>query len=427
MSDLVKVFGSKIDLGPCVFGPNLNLFAARGCAKLEVLAVISGPDVFDDVDNPQGTQRDLEQKHAKEAYAYGRASRTEDPKETPKSFPEIILNVRDTTVIEIYDRETGEILNLSSFSSAADCPKGVVGVRIRLESALKHPVDPTAPQISRVDGNHRLSGVLQEQVLNGELKPEDQLGVPFSLFVGLDRAQESALFRDINGNHKGMDSSHIIAIGVRLNEGEVKVKDPHKWIAHHLSQKGRAFENLVDRGGSTIGSKRTQGKVPPVSLTTLSATVKATMDSLVDEMPGLEADDYLDLLDNYWHAVREVFPEAWADKKKYILLQSIGLTGFARLGANLMKRSLSGPGAAAPTRETYIPYLRASQVEVNLEKSDPTWSGVAGASGGKLVGDILIKASTNTAAKIATLRAARKPKDDSGSALDLSVEAADKE
>src|SRR3954447_7384746 len=77
---------------------NLDTICYRGSAALAHLAAISQADVFDQVTNPDGLQRDLSPKHAAEAYEYARRA---PDKEFPRAFPEIVLNVRDKRVVEL--------------------------------------------------------------------------------------------------------------------------------------------------------------------------------------------------------------------------------------------------------------------------------------------------------------------------------------
>jgi hypothetical protein len=99
-------------------------------------------------------------------------------------------------------------------------------------------------------------------------------------------------------------------------------------------------------------------------------------------------DDILYVLNNYWSAVKEVFPDAWADKKNYILLRSIGLTGFARLGATLLDKGLEkGDGS----KDFFVLTLRAVASVIDL--SATKWQGMAGAGGGGKVADALITAA----------------------------------
>src|SRR5262245_17607009 len=81
---------------------NLDTICFRGSAPLAHLAMISQPDIFDQVTNPKGLQRDLSPKHASEAYEY--VHRQKDP-DYPRAFPEVVLNVRDKRILRT--EETG--------------------------------------------------------------------------------------------------------------------------------------------------------------------------------------------------------------------------------------------------------------------------------------------------------------------------------
>src|SRR5256885_1395385 len=97
--------GDNIDFGACFVGKNLNLQALRGYARLDALACISAPDVFDQVDNPTGTQRALSEEHARDCRTYAQEAEGLPPEDSPRFFPEILLNVRDSNVIELYNIE----------------------------------------------------------------------------------------------------------------------------------------------------------------------------------------------------------------------------------------------------------------------------------------------------------------------------------
>src|SRR5580658_9929940 len=84
-------------------GKNLDTQCYRGSAPLGHLALISQPDIFDQVNNPNGLQRDLSPKHASEAYEYVHRSKNS---EYPRAFPEIVLNVRDKRVLKLDENGT---------------------------------------------------------------------------------------------------------------------------------------------------------------------------------------------------------------------------------------------------------------------------------------------------------------------------------
>src|SRR5690348_10717513 len=113
--------GEFVDLGPCLVGRNLNLVVLRGFAPADVLAEISSPDVYDMVKNQFGTQRDLKKKHSQECYVYAMESTIDDADNDPRAFPEIILNIRDTSVMEVYDlADTGSLVEVTSTTAADD-------------------------------------------------------------------------------------------------------------------------------------------------------------------------------------------------------------------------------------------------------------------------------------------------------------------
>src|SRR6266704_1465954 len=115
---------------------NLDTMCFRGSASLAHLALVSQPDVFDQVTNPDGLQRDLSPKHAADAYDY--VTRDKKP-EFPRAFPEVVLNVRDKKILEM------QPLNAEN---PEEGPQRLVFDIAAMQGAKTF--------VSRVDGNHRL-------------------------------------------------------------------------------------------------------------------------------------------------------------------------------------------------------------------------------------------------------------------------------
>jgi hypothetical protein len=159
-------------------GQSLNTVVYRVFAKAQDLARISEPDVFDQVNNPQGTQRDLKDWHARQAHAYGAGKIRRQTSQ--RIWPEILLNVRDTNVVKVGVPDSN----------------GLVEIEV-LEGKVqkRNCVDP---QISRVDANHRLffATGYSDKKKKLKLDPLDSI-IPFSVTVNLDRKEEAALFGDI--------------------------------------------------------------------------------------------------------------------------------------------------------------------------------------------------------------------------------------
>jgi DGQHR domain-containing protein len=407
MDDALKRYGSKIEISNCILGGNLNLTVLRGFARLDLLAAISRPDVYDQVSNPYGTQRALEKKHALEAVEYATSAMSVAPETDPRAFSEIILNARDRALVAILD-EDGTELEVSSVAEDSAFDPRAVSLAIDFEAIADEPEDaPIA--ISRVDGNHRLSQALA----SGEDELDAFPVVPFALFIGLSADQERALFRDINGTQKAMQTAHLDTIRIRLEgmSGRILQTETGRalWFAQHLSEPGHAFEGHVFMGGSPKGVKQDVGKIPPIRINTLKSAVLTTMreagalevafnlspvidaEGNVSEVSEADAAQVLTLLDRYWTAVRNAFPQAWQNRKDYILLQAIGITAFSRLAADVIEERVFDSNGAIE-QEDFDVILHAIASKVDLSRA--AFPGVAGLAGAKLVYQRLVAAMT---------------------------------
>jgi DGQHR domain-containing protein len=408
--------GQEIDLGVCIIGRNLNIFTLRGYTSLEVLADISGGDVYDDVLNPEGTQRDLKPKHSKEALEYALGSLNVNPEESPRAFPEITLNVRDKAVLKISDLNSSEIL-FDSLDFMADGDSISVRVKV-LSEKLTEPTPRFQPQISRVDGNHRLS---QVENIDHEIFPEIPV-VPFSMFVGLTNLQERKLFSDINGKHVGMPPSIVTTFDSSFTPAEVALtsnKGRATWLARKLTEDGMAFFGKVHFGGSTEGAKELYGAVPPVTVQGLRNGILRTLDScpslgayLFPEVdlgdPAQNTDSkkreriesgqmMVTLLNRYWTAVKNAYPTEWENKKDYILLNSIGLEGFSHLAGPVIEHLVLNKGTKDQVHFDAVMNHMASKTNLHRDH----YKGVAGAGGGKKISNELMGIWTQSGVQIA--------------------------
>lgn len=417
-------FGDVIDFGPCLVGANLNMLVLRGYGRMDQVAAISGPDVFDMVDNPTGTQRALKEKHARECLGYAMDADALPPEDDPRFFPELLLNARDAAVVEIYDLENpGELVDLDSFTELSEVEVPLVGLRVRV-SDMEYPKKTKSPQISRVDGNHRLHGTdeLLETASSGDGQPLDRdfPFVSFALLLELTDSQEAKLFRDINGEHEGMEVAHLDAIKVRITDPQELREDPRfrpLWIANELAQRGRAFEGMVFFGGEKTGVKK-GGLMPPIKINSLKSTIHQQLKSAPSVAAHFKSDPdvLLGIVDNFWKAVRSVFPEAWADRRDYILLQAIGLGAFAKFGGALMERGFE---EGAVDQEDFERYLAPVSKAVTLERA--AYPGIAGAGGQQYIADMLLEAAEPDAVKIEKIKQKFKKKPSADEALGLEM------
>ena len=400
MSDIRTKYGKHIPLGKVVLGKNLNLWVIRGFAPMDLLAEISSADVYDEFKNPQGTQRDLTKSHSQDALNYALESENVSSQADPRAFPEIILNARDADLIELSSDDKSHFpFDFDSLEGVEDFDGVVLNLRIKTENFI-WPKPAYSPQISRVDGNHRLfqAEIFEEYDEDGnEFLPS----IPFSMFVGLSPIQERKLFKDINANQKGMESAFLDTIVHSQSDELTLLSDPKTRalvIAKRLTQPGFAFEGKVFTGGSRKGAKEKFGEVPPIKLNALKRAVQTTLKKAdrftADQFPsGVELGQEMELsqkrklqagvdattqiLDRYWKAVSYAYPEAWQNRKDYILLQSIGLEGFSLLASRIIENLVYELRKWEQTDFSGV--LQKLSQNFSLDKSD--FVGIAGAAG----------------------------------------------
>jgi hypothetical protein len=334
--------------------------------------------------NQLGTQRDPNQKHATDVLSYALSSVDLAPEDNPRAFPEIILNARDTSVVSIFSGIGGDLMDFNS--SEWDEPGTVIAdLLVLAERILDGPGE--GPQISRVDGNHRLLNVRKQVAADPETSFPD---VPFALFIGLSPDQERSLFRDINGEQKPMDTAHLDTIKLRLHGDESLVSTEEGqalWIAKKLSESGMPFEDMVFFGGEKAVFKKAGKKLPPIKINTLKGAVKLSLrdSSQISQLtlsddPIANAKTKLDLISRFWLGVKECFPDAWQDRTSFILLQAIGLSGFAKLGAVVIDELVN---TASVNQDDFNKILKHVASKVDLSRGK--WQGMAGLAGARQV------------------------------------------
>jgi len=414
MSNSLKdKYGEFIDLGFCIIGRNLNVISARGYASLITLAQISGPDVLDPILNPHGTQRDLNTKHSEEALEYALSAEDVDPTREPRAFPEITLNARDRDVLR-FTQVSGAELDFDTISEELLPDTMIAKVSVKVD-ALFLPVPPHNPQISRIDGNHRLSQAQTISLETDDLAALEQitesLNVPFALYVGMTPVQERKIFAAYNGKHKGMPAAIIDNFETGANstiENIRELKGAARWLAVELQTEGRPFYGKVHLGGSKLGAKQKFGEAPPLTNRGLATAILTTLEKCNQLTPRLfpvydredpveetearqqeriaSANKMLSYLDLYWSAVKDAFPEAWDDKKNYILMSSIGIGGFSQLAGPVIENLVVSKGKKE--YEHFRAVMDYMAREVPLDRDN--FKGIAGAGGIKRVATSLI-------------------------------------
>jgi DGQHR domain-containing protein len=286
-------------------GSVLGVSVYRGYAKLSDLARISKPDIYDQRNNPQGTQRDLSPKHAKEAYEY--------VKQRELAFwPEVFLSVRSKNVIKYKPlNANAEYGTLTIDLSDVDTKENIA--------------------IARVDGNHRL------HYADGKDKkfPAIEKLVSFCLAYDITNEEETILFKDINDNQKPMNTSHLDNIEVRLtSKTTLKRKNPDLYIAQKMGRDKTSplFDRIFE------GGRKLQGHDIP--LRSLRSGIKYLLSRSNQLGPLGDVDAQYKVIRNFFHSVKKWQPKAWHDSKNYLMLRGAGLWALCFIGSVVIDKTL---------------------------------------------------------------------------------------
>lgn len=345
---------SQLPQFPVIVGTCLGVKAYRGYGLLSDLAAISKADIFDQVNNRMGTQRNLSVIHARKAYEY--------VSDNEKAFyPEIILNIRDESYVDLKPTQPHN------------------GCTFAVLSFVKDPRANQQVIVSRLDGNHRL------WFADGHDASFEAVSRPVSFcFVVLPKIEdELELFRDINDNQMGMNTSHLENITARLlGEKVLKVKNPAAYIVQRLQGDpdsplyARIHEGGIIRKGATLSG---------LTIANLTLAVKdmLTRSAKLSQFPDTDAQ--FEVIKNYWKAVQKWLPNAWKHPRDYIIFKGVGLYATSYVGIEVIDRCLM-KGKYEP--DDMLPYLK--QIPSTSLLSAKTGLAYAGRGGGRKMANDLI-------------------------------------
>ena len=158
---MLKKYGKEIKLKG-VISQTLNTFCIRGYDTMDRLGVSSSADVLDQERKPMGVQRPIKGK-IKETYNYAMGYGQPEELGTKRVFTDVYFSARDNNVFSVkigneeikptqknleenLDKQATITIDISKFS----------------EEMFQQVPDPELKvPINRLDGNHRLEGVME--------------------------------------------------------------------------------------------------------------------------------------------------------------------------------------------------------------------------------------------------------------------------
>jgi DNA sulfur modification protein DndB len=256
-----------------------------GSATLAQLHSISFTDHFD-MDSEEGVQRPLNKSHAKEFRKY--LEKGENGHKV--TAPPLIFSMREEA---------------------------------RLQNG--HLVLPSNKKpLARVDCQHRLE-------FTGDLN----VVMPFVIYMGLSKEEETSIFTTINDKHKGLTKSLVDSHSLALSKSPEE-EIPHVAIAAKLNKDADSpWHDAVNTGGiskSTAGAKRI------ITLRTFQEANRVLICG--PRCQNADFETKYNAAKNFWQAVATVFADAWADSRKHLITKGVGIAALAELGTWIVEDCL---------------------------------------------------------------------------------------
>jgi DGQHR domain-containing protein len=272
----------------------------------------------------------------------------------------MILNVRDKSYIKFTEIQK---LADSAFGSLA---------------FTKNPSNAGNIIVSRLDGNHRL------WFADGHEKGMDPITRPvsFCLLTIEDREKELALFRDINDNQMGMNTSHLQNIAARLlGDKLLKVQNPALYIVEKLMKdKSSPLYKRVHEGGKVQKGATLSG----LTIANLRSAVGDMLSRSTKLAQFPDADAQYSVIKNYWAALKSWLPRAWDNPRDYAIFKGVGLYAISYVGIEVIDRTLM---KGKYSSDAMLEYLKQMPSERLASGGTAAFAGRGG--GRKLANDLI--------------------------------------
>lgn len=353
---------------PVLLGKCLGQVAYRGFGPLCDVATISKADIFDQDKNRAGTQRNLNMPHARKAYQY--------VKNTDNAFyPEMILNVRDKSYIKF---TSTQVIGNAKFGTL---------------EFVKDPRKAEKIVVSRLDGNHRLWFADGHET---QMEPISR-PVSFCILTLEDLDTELELFRDVNDNQMGMNTSHLQNITARLLGDKVlKVQNPALYIVQRLiKEKSSPLRGLVHEGGKVEKDSTLAG----LTIANLTSSVRDMLSRSAKLTQFPDTDAQYKVIENYWNALKKWLPQAWKSPKDFLIFKGVGLYAVSYVGIEVIDRSLLKGKFSS---DDMLKYLKQMPPESLASGGTLPYAGRGG--GRKLANDLIANLTDDGSVSLAALQ-----------------------
>jgi DGQHR domain-containing protein len=246
-----------------------------------------------------------------------------------------------------------------------------------------------------IDGQHRSRG-FECAIEQKGLTEFADFEVPVVIIQDIDKVGEMKQFRTVNGEQKSVRTDLVNMILTQLveREGEESVKEAEHWkvVASHVVKrlnetKDSPWFDRIVMPDQRAYSKEEQSDNPELRhrriarATSFIAALKPieSYRSHVDSGRKTiqeKADALFEVVDSFWHAVRDMNPDCFNEANEYVMLKTPGIFSLHRLCLHVMK-------------DMYVGRRKWTQDEFRLmlkpctELSDPSYWAVGSNEGNR--------------------------------------------
>jgi hypothetical protein len=206
--------------------------------------------------------------------------------------------------------------------------------------------------------------------------------VSFCILALADRNAELELFRDINDNQMGMNTSHLQNITARLlGEKALKVQNPALYIVQRLQKdKASPLYAMIHEGGKV----RKGATLAGLTIANLTNAIRDMLSRSAKLAQFADADAQYKVIKNYWLAVKKWLPDAWKSPRDYMIFKGVGLYAISYVGIEVIDRSLLKGKFSSKDMLGYLRQLRSDELATNETLA------YAGRGGGRKLANDLI-------------------------------------
>lgn len=208
-----------------------------------------------------------------------------------------------------------------------------------------------------IDAHHRTEGIYQAQKMDFEL--------PVTLYVNLPREEMADVFVNINEYQEKPSTTHTLAMRAMSNS------------LSDVEQQANEIMNLLNDEEMFVLHMRIKtidGPVPKGSPKTYLNG--STFHSLLVKFmlwvfpPNMNPMNKAHIINSYFEAWKEVFPEAWNDPVKHVLVKSMGFQVMMRLFDKIITVASVRVGGFAITKQQFVELIRGAYENETLTVGD---------------------------------------------------------